>query len=357
MIKFQSENIQFKFVWLKSITTALGGSLTYLDEETNSILRMDCPFAIARSFIKLHKGHTQYLKPVLTCIMMYDDLIIGLERHPLGSLGKIEEDGVFGVTHWKPNCQIVYNDFIIPTMEGTEWYFDGRYAYTFDHDNLDGIVDEGRHLTKDGRFRAIEVAAIDFQEIKNGEDSAESVRLCIAFVDNGKYAISPPVWKDGFNLTEGENRFDYINDCYGVNLNFVLKAGTEIGKAFGYRSTEILDLARLMIELKTVNMPNLSKELKETYNTQLPFQTMFAWLLGVQNKADTLKTYLITRSMLSYLTKKGIFKKNSLNVDQVFNEGYTNASIPLANIDDLSDQFKQESTQALAWLDDLKTGS
>lgn len=328
MIKFDISQVSFKFIQLRSITTALGGSLTHVNEQ-GQIERLSVPFAIARDFIKRHKGHTQYLNPVLTCVMFYDDLVIELERHPLGTLGKIAEEGVFGMKQWEPKCQTVFNDFVVPTMSEDDWYFDGRYAYTFDSEDLEEVVKAGRPLTEDGKFRAVEVASIDFQEIRNGENSAEAMRLCIAFMDNGHFTISPPVWKDGFNLTDGKNRFDDINDHYGVNLNFVLKAGSEVGKTFGYRSTEILDLARLMIELRTVNLPNIDLSVKATYDTQLPFKTMFAWLLGIQNRAESLKTYLITRSLLSYLTKKGIFKKNVLQADKIFEEGFTSGSIPL----------------------------
>ena len=376
MIRFDSNKVSVEIVRLKSVTTSLGGSITVLDETKSTDVkevtkRVVVPMAVARQFIQDTKKITKYLAPVLVAIVRYGDHIVSMERHPLAGLGTLETEGLFGKKRWEPACEINLNTLVKPTIESSDqdWYFDGRYAYSFNSGTVERAVGEADNLTQDGQFRKVAATTIDLQNLAKTDKIAPATRSCMAFVTStGEMAISPPIWKnisdigssklDKNNTDEDEdglddddvevtvnNRFtfDTVNDAFNVNLNFVLKAGKEIGQTFGYEYVEPLQLSRLMVELRTVNLPNVPKQIKSTYDSGLPFTHVLAWLIGMSRKADTLETYVVMRSLMKYLTKKGIFKANTFDAKQVFKAGQTVVDIPMMKLDDLI-KMKQQPT-------------
>lgn len=375
MIRFDASKLSVEIVQLKAVTTSLGGSISIIDptrstEAKEVCKRVEVPMAIARAFIMKTKKVTKYLKPVYTAIVRYGDLVITMERHPLAGLGKLEDEGVFGMRRWEPDCQRNIENILKPLVGrgDHEWYFDGRYVYTFDQNDLDVTVRNGEYLTRDGRFRKVASMTVDTQELSNRDKLAPVERSCMAFVaSNGVSAISPPIWKNLSDVgttqlkrvsaaeddedetdddlvgdlperkTSSLHNFDRIDEQLSVNLNFALKAGNEIGKTFGYEYVEPLQLPRLMIELHTVNLPNVPKEVKATYGVGLQFTHSLAWLLGLSRKANTLETYIMMRSLMKYLTKKGIFRNNVFDASNVFLNGKTVADVPVKSLDQLID--------------------
>lgn len=402
MIKFDPTKLTVDVVQLKSVTTSLGGSISVLDPKRTTptkevTTRIVVPMAVARSFIQRTKKVTKYLKPVFTAIVKYDGYIVAMERHPLGAMGKLEDEGLFGIRRWKPDCETNIEQFIKPlTGRGDrQWYFDGRYIYSFESPTTEDAIRGGQFLSADGRFRKVMATSIDLQELSNKDKIQPTDRSCMAFVSaRGVYAVSPPIWKNlsdvggtqirrsgkaeksedtldngvdrGLNdepvmvgvapdddeddedvvqFDGDENRprldepgtFDMIDESLAVNLNFALKAGQEIGKKFGYEFVEPLQLPRLMIELHTVNLPNVPAEVKATYDIGLKFTHAMAWLLGMSRKTkdDDLETYIMMRSLMKYLTKKGIFRSNVFNADRVFKDGQTVKDVPQLAMDQL----------------------
>lgn len=375
MIKFNADNLSVEIVRLKSVTTSLGGSITIVDEEKSTTKevtkRVAIPMAVARQFIQDTKKITKYLVPVLVAVVRYGDHIVAMERHPLAGLGELETEGLFGTKRWEPACETNLNDLVKPTIaaSGQEWFFDGRYAYYFSSGDVERAVGEADNLTRDGQFRKVAATAIDLQNLAKTDKIAPTTRSCMAFVaSTGEFAISPPIWKnisdigsskldkqattdedDGFDDDDVEvtvnNRFtfDTVNEAFNVNLNFALKAGQEIGQTFGYEYVEPLQLSRLMVELRTVNLPNVPKQIKATYDVGLPFTQVLAWLIGMSRKADTLETYVMMRSLMKYLTSKGIYKADTFNAAQVFKAGQSVVDVPVMSLDDLV-KTKQQPT-------------
>lgn len=372
MIRFDASQLVIDFVQLKSITTSLGGSMSIIDEAASTpdeevTKRVLVPMALARAFIQTTKKVTKYLKPVWVAVARYGDHIVALERHPMVSLGSLEMEGPFGMKRWIPNIERNINDIILPTIAtgAKEWYFDGRYIYSFDQNDLETTVRGARYLSADGHFRKIVTQTIDLQETSasnaNGDQGfSPEERNCLAFVtSNGDFTISPPIWKDlegvggkqrksitdddefddgdedGTVQTTANNVFDTIDSVMAVNLNFALKAGQEIGKLFGYEYVEALQLSRLMIELHTVNLPNVPKQVKATYDCGMKFSHAMAWILGLSRKANTLETHLTMRSLLSYLTKKGIFRSDAFDAASVFMPGMSVSSVRHTPVDEL----------------------
>ena len=377
MIRFDSNKVSVEIVRLKSVTTSLGGSITVLDETKSTDVkevtkRVVVPMAVARQFIQDTKKITKYLAPVLVAVVRYGNHIVAMERHPLAGLGELETEGLFGPKRWEPMCETNLNNLVKPTVEASdkEWYFDGRYAYSFNSGDVERAVGEADNLTRDGQFRKVAATTIDLQNLANPGKIAPATRSCMAFVtSSGEMAVSPPIWKnisdigsskldkaldadedeDGLDDDDVEvtvnNRFtfDTVNDAFNVNLNFVLKAGKEIGQTFGYEYVEPLQLSRLMVELRTVNLPNVPKQVKSTYDSGLPFTHVLAWLIGLSRKANTLETYIVMRSLMKYLTKRGIFKADTFNANQVFKAGQTVADIPMMKLEDLT-KLKEQPT-------------
>lgn len=355
MIAFDTTKVTFDIVRLKTITTALGGSMSVIDDEKSTddneaLKRIEVPMAIARDFIMRHGKLTKYLKPVYVGIARYGDMVIALERHPLSTFGELETESVDGTMRtWEPDMVGHFKQIATAIdMSANKWYFDGRYAYAFAQECLDETLAQGQNLTADGLFRKIPTQTFDMNILhsKNALNIAE--RSCLGFVSSsGAFVISPPIWKNlddvgATQLTKSLSsgmvdddsglaigKFDTINDTLSVNLNFALKAANEVGKVFGYEAVEPLQLSRLMIELCTVNLPNVPKEIKASYCTGMKFTHAIAWLLGLLRRADTLETMIMVRSLLKYLTKRGIFRANMFNGEKVFHAGKTIADVEL----------------------------
>lgn len=357
MISFDPSKVSFSIVRLKSVTTALGGSMTILNEALSTpdkevMSRVVLPMAIARDFIVRHNKLTRYLKPVYVGVAWYDNMVVALERHPLSTFGELETESVDGTMRtWEPEMvdhfKWIANAMKVSTID---WYFDGRYIYTFNQQCLEETLAQSDYLTENGNFRKVPAQTFDLHELHTKKSLNIEERSCLGFVgQTGAYTISPPIWKNlddvgSTQLTRANSsgmvdddsglaiaKFDTIDEVLSVNLNFSLKAASEVGKIFGYEAVEPLQLSRLMIELCTVNLPNVKNEIKASYCTGMKFTHAIAWLLGLQTRADTLDTMIMVRSLLKYLTKRGIFRSNIFDQHQIFHDDQSINDVMLAD--------------------------
>jgi hypothetical protein len=359
MIRFDPTKVTFEIVRLKSVSAAMGGNIMVIDEaatvgKKEVLKRYDAPLAVTRDFIMSHKKVSKFLRPIYTCIVRYGTLVIALESHPLGALGELESEGFDGMKRrWEPAAQINYHN-LVSTFDlsvARNWFFDGRYMYSFRHDNIEQAVAAGEYMTNDGSFRKVAVQSFDMMELGNKNKLVLDERSALAYVSKlGDITVSPPIWKKledvgGTQLVKAGvvsedgavmGNFDSIDGNLAVNLNFALKAGQEIGQTFGYEYIEPLQLPKLMIELCTVNLPNVSNEIKASYNIGMKFTHAIAWLLGMLRRADTLETTIIVRSLLKYLTKRGIFRHNMFNAAKIFKDGKTVSDVKAVSAEDLS---------------------
>lgn len=350
MIEFDPTQISIEVVLLKSITLALGGAIQTIDEEKTVgrkefYKRVKVPLSVARAFVKKHQKISKYLKPVYTAVIRYENRVIALERHPLGTMGELMSEGLDGTLRtWIPSSQSNLDQLVFPLLHNSfrQWYFDGRFVFSFVNQDVDAMVLDGVKMTADGHFRKVVSMTIDLQELSNADKLQPQERSCLAFIsETGDYAISPPIWKDVSAIggsKEGmgaQYSYDKTDENMSVNLNFALKAGKEVGQMFGYEYVEPLQLPRLMIELHTVNIPNIPKQIKATYDIGLRFTHAMAWLLGLSKKANTLDTYVMMRSLMKYLTQKGIYHNNTFSATNVFMENQSILDVPLLDLDTL----------------------
>jgi hypothetical protein len=360
MIEFDINKLRVETYKVKALTTALGGSITILDEEASTdekevFHRVKVPMAVVRAFQVRHKT-MKYIRPCLVAVAFYEDRAIALERHPAGCMGErfareLDKEGLAKVDYvmkqWVPTIEFNINNTLRPLMESAreakqKWFFDGRYIFTFDGMNIDQAITKGTHLSKDGRFRCVDVDAIGLHKLEDKSKLDPVDRTCLAYVaKNGQYAISPPIWKNARQVGEAKikgvgrgegNRdynFDTVDGFCAVNISFALKAANELSREFGFEACEPLNLPALMVRLNTVNLPKIPSEVKDTFDSGMKFTHALAWLLGFARRCHDLDTYASIRSLLKYLTSNGLFLKSAFDPQNIFKDGHDLESIPL----------------------------
>ena len=356
MIKFDHSKIEIKRIKLKSINS-MSGSIQVVDEtvtDKEKTYKLECHNSITRLYNKTH-GATYYTVPYECAILLYDGNIIALEK---ANINQRLSEGFDGEsTEWMPRMAQTFKQVVGMMGEYNDWYIDGSYVYTFKQ-SLDSAVKEGKHLSSDGRFRSIYVTAIHLNYIGFTTDVYAESRTCLAYVANsGEYSIAPPVWKtlDSIGNTqirkasaESENvgltsQFDKVDNNLMVNLQFAIVAGIQLTRQFGYQSIEPLQLPRLMVQLNTVNLQQISTEVKQTFDIGLSFTQAMAWLLGINRRVTTYEEMITLKRLFRYLSANGIFSKKELNNIVQADSG----ELPLLDLTAVYEELKQSSQGVL----------
>ncbi len=362
MIEFDPKKLSTKHMQVKMVSGALGGTLTVLDEVRTKKLgketfkKIKIAHHLTRHFTKKYRL-TKYIKPVLTAVTFYEDHVVCLERHPLGNLGKEKTQGLFGEVSWTSDSEVNVNKLLSPLTTGKDWYIDGTYVYHMSKNNLAAA----ENLSGDRKFRQVKVEAIKLANL--GDIPQVEERVCLAFFPNkGEMSLTPPIWKTLTNIgqrqltvkgardnmddmvddasvryVDGEidqTQFDQIDEKLCVNLGFALKAGRELSEVFGYDSIEPLGLDDMMIQLRTVNLPTIASEVKQTFDTGLKFTIAIAWLIGLTRRVETLDSYITLRSLLKYLTTKGVYRKGAFKPEAIFKGGAQLEDVKIMSIKD-----------------------
>ncbi len=341
MIEFDINKFRVENVHLKYVTKSRGGNMSVLDTSNKSdketFVRRSLPAHVADVFQRHHKMN-RFLKPILAAVCYYEDTVVALQLHPMGNIGNESIKTPLGIQRWVSNIEHNIENKITEVTSTGKWFIDGSVIYKFTNK---GNID----LTKDGCFQALEVETYRLTDLSQAKIDM-SIRTCISYTTgNGKISISPPIWKsmgtigdkkvdhlsddEAMCLGISKHQFDKVDKLLAVNLNFALHAATVITDHFGYESIEPLRLDDLMVALKTVNLPRLNRSIKGTYDIGMKFTHAVAWVLGFIEKDMPLESYAATRSMLRYLTSRGIIHRTALNKTNVFVKGKNMDSVPL----------------------------
>ena len=346
MYDFNINNLTIKHVYIKTVTQALGGSITIQDPDTEITTRIPVPYHVARRFIKEHKVQ-HYVVPVLSAIMYYEDIIVAVERHHLGNIGVESRENVFGETVvWKSRMEAFVEQMTERFAVGN-WFVDGTSVYQF----IQG--DQGKPLTKAGDYQTVPVYAYDFADFQLAEsamstDAKRKTKQCLKFTTGGIEVFSPPIWKsvdsvgkysvmknadnDASEEMTAMNKdfpYDSINDILLVNINFALNAAKELSQAFGYSAIEPLCLDDLMVKMTTVNLPSLDSSIKKTSEIGMTYTHAVAWLMGFVYRSDNLSQLMNVRALFKYLASTGCYQKRKLTTAAIFKDG--------KNLDDVLD--------------------
>lgn len=376
MIRFDASKLETKLMYVKMISGALGGTLTVLDPKRSKkakkevFTKIKIAHSLTRHWHKKYRGAMKYIKPVLTAVTYYGDHIVCLERHPLGNLGKEKTEGLFGEVAWTPDTEMNISKVIKPLAMTGDWFIDGTYMYNV----TDADMRTAKKLSGDGKFREVRVQAIKLSMIADSPN-VES-RVCLAFYPtNGEMCLTPPIWKTLHNVGQRQltakghtsrdeeveedetvtyvgtdeadsEQFDDIDNHLCVNLGFALKAGRELSQVFGYDAIEPLGLDDMMIQLRTVNLPTIANEVKQTFDTGLKFTIAIAWLIGMVRKTQTLDSYITLRSLLKYLTTKGVYRKGAFSEKAIFKDGSVLTDIKLMTMAEAKEAVKSLSLDA-----------
>ena len=353
LIAFDPSKVRFQNVKIKRVTTALGGSISILDEEQfaktgkEKFHKIEIPMSLARMFQVKHKV-SQFMVPHESVLMWYDNIVISLEKAVENAREQVSFDGV--TRKWISNLEHHYktlfdDEFANPTKD---WYFDGLYAYNFQNNNLAEVVAHARRLDETGAFRAVDVQAVHLTHL-HFKPAEYTKRSCVAFViDKDTFSVSAPIWKqfdEKVRLTKTEDdedggkeslisSFKGIDSQIAINVNFALRAAKELAEQFGYESIQPLQLPKMMVQLKTVNLPRLPKEVKATVDIGLKFTHGLAWLLGLQYSATTPEQILTIRALIKYLMTKGYYWKAKTKKACILHDK-TNSNVPLFSVEDL----------------------
>lgn len=368
MISFDPTKLVTKHIQVKMVSGALGGMLTYLDEKRSKaagkevFAKEKIPYHLTRHFAKKYRI-TKYIKPVLTAVTYYEGHVVCLERHPLGNLGREKTEGLFGEVQWRSDSSINIERLFKPLTTGQDWYIDGSYVYHVSDANLK----DAEILSSDKKFRQVKVEAIKLAAMADTPTIEQ--RVCLAFFPkNGDMALTPPIWKtltnigqrqltakgDTRNEDEIENdssvtyvytkveetQFDQVDEMLCVNLGFALKAGRVLSEVFGYDAIEPLGLDDMMIQLKTVNLPNIANEVKQTFDTGLKFTIAIAWLIGMTRRVETLDAYIALRTLLKHLTTKGVYRKGAFRPESIFRAGQDLTAVKRLSLKEAKEQSK-----------------
>jgi hypothetical protein len=324
---FDPSKVQFKRVLIKQVTFANNGTLSVIDESiTNKekLIRYDIGTALYTMWKKVHKI-TKYFVPTPGIIMLYNDIVIAVEKAPYGS-----DDT------WEASMISTFNAIMDKIdSSGKDWYFDGQYIYSLVDGNITNAFISGNALTDDNAFKSIKVNSYALNFIGFNSSVFLEQRHCIGLRINDTITITPPIWLylSSFNRRDLDtplNNLSAVNDRMSVHLQFALSAGTQLSKAFGYKSIDALNLPQMMIQLSTINLTKLPREFKNTTDIGMPFLHCLAWLLGIGHKVNTLDELLIIKGLIKYLTSTGIFVKKELTqYDGIEQE------IPLLSVDEI----------------------
>lgn len=351
MFKFDPTLLTFSYHKLKSVTTALGGSINVVDPDSpeghEELIKVNIPFAVARKFIK-ETGFTKYLKPVTIAILEYDGMIINLERDIAANIKDQDSDANKGP--WVSNIESFITHGLQDALGTREWYFDGRYVYDINDEVIHSFQTGGsKRISADGRFSTVDVNCIDLYESNSSTWRKTGVtyeeRGVIGFKAGRAFAITAPIWKsvtaigssaamdstdsdhedylDGTRgITAGDERvpilIDLLDEHFSLNLNFTMNTAKSISNIFGFESIEPLQLPEIMLKLTTVNIPGLPRYIKSTFSIGMTPSHALAWLMGLSTRCKTLDEYIVVRSCIKYLTSKGMFHRSTTNLENLF---------------------------------------
>ncbi len=355
MIPFNITKMSVEVVKLKSMTQALGGSIRVLDEIELAITgeekfnRVPCPMAVVRAFQKLYKKLT-FFDPVDVAVTKYDGHVVALEMFPYALAKDKHEYRKFNDGTWYPTSQYHLNTALPENMVKSEykdgtWFIDGKFVYWLPND-LNKAADDATLLSVDGKFRALSIDGFPLADIGTSSAFFQVQRHVLMFVTStGEIMLTPPIWKDlemigvrAINrIGDVDNAtkypFDRIDNHLSVNLSFALRAATEISQVFDYEDIAPLQLPEMMIRLRTVNLPRVPKEVKQTFDIGLSFTHAIAWLIGLMKRTHTIEAHLRMRAVLKHLTTKGIYHDSMFDPHNVYMAGMEHANMVLKDAD------------------------
>lgn len=353
MIPFSFNSLTTEVLFIRQVTTALGGSIEYYSDPTQmwnygaETTKESIPVTLARRFISIYDKVTKYLRPCPVLVTRYDGNIIAMERHPLAMNGTDPKSPTM-YADWAPITTASINTHLQKiTSNGDEWMFDGRYAYTFGSD-VDVSLFMSTPISAKLPFSVVRVRAYDLHRLSSREAGGTEVRECLAFTSStGDYGITSPIWASFesikshitgksarssdadlaidavdrmqvryINPTDvdkaAEFWFDKANDTVSVNVAFVTYVATKLLPLFGEEVLTPLNIPELMVSMRTLNIVNIDTPIKNTHPVGWDLHTALAWLIGLSRGVTDPVAFNTIQQCIKYLTVYGCFPNHKL---------------------------------------------
>ena len=316
LIKFDKDKLEYRKVKLKSINASNG--YVVLDDGK----RLECTSSLVSTIYKNIYGMTSFTIPAEFCLMMYEGLVVSLEKAAINERYVITSNG--DMVEWQPLMISRVDNVLAKCRVEYEYYFDGSYIYTFG-DSIPYKLRFGRKMTDDGKFVSVDVSASNLSNVLS-DINPFGRRNCLGYIaSNGSYAVTSPLWATLVNIGEnnmkkatmeikgGMTQFDKVDRNMIVSLQFAIYSGKMLSKVFGYHSLDFLQLPKLMIQLNTVNLPNVPVDIRNTFDIGIPFTQCMAHLLGLLRKCETLEEVCMMNKVIKYLSTKGIYSRKAIS--------------------------------------------
>jgi hypothetical protein len=284
--------------------------------------RLECTSSLVSTIYKNIYGMTSFTIPAEFCLMMYEGLVVSLEKAAINERYVITSNG--DMVEWQPLMISRVDNVLAKCRVEYEYYFDGSYIYTFG-DSIPYKLRFGRKMTDDGKFVSVDVSASNLSNVLS-DINPFGRRNCLGYIaSNGSYAVTSPLWATLVNIGEnnmkkatmeikgGMTQFDKVDRNMIVSLQFAIYSGKMLSKVFGYHSLDFLQLPKLMIQLNTVNLPNVPVDIRNTFDIGIPFTQCMAHLLGLLRKCETLEEVCMMNKVIKYLSTKGIYSRKAIS--------------------------------------------
>ncbi len=361
-VKFDPELLSVIPVEVKSLSIALGGSIRIVDDEDKTDVKgllMDIPYHLVRRF-KGVAGATKFIVPNKAEVIMYGDQPVCFERFPYAAYKteQLRQTMPEDLKNWKSWSQRILDRVILPYIQSTsnqfQWCIDGYFIYALPKNQSDWVKSSSA-LNAEGTFRALRVKGFKLVDFASGKLTKEEKpeyfmqgKDCLVYkAPDGSVFVTPPIWNHlgeigskklavddkgndddevGSDVSRGERvdntLFDTIDKDLMVNISFALESAAKLSKRFGFECVEPLQLPELMVAYTTVNLKSMPKGVKQTGPCGIQFTHTLAWLFGLYRDTADMTEMLEFRSILKYLTGKGIQHSQVVALESIYTEEF-----------------------------------
>ena len=316
MIKFNADNLTIDTLHVVRVVGGQHASIHHMDD-TGTIIKTKIPFGVASSFQKEMKTST-FLNPVACSYVNYDGQGLALiNQTPLTQV------------------ETSVNKFVenIKAIPNVEIFFDGNSAYCVpkslvDNPHTHNAVEAYASIQCD--FSNVEVQSFNLRGFNKGDITvAQSNCLLYRHAESGAVVIMPPVIKHNLDM-------DHLDNNKFVTLAFMLGCLNKLSQVWGDGVVEFVNLPALMVQLNTVNLPNLPRALKSTTSCGMSMREATIWLAGFCHRAENLEELVVVRKQLRLLLSgKGLVDKQVFAHDTIYVDGCDANSLQLADLSEL----------------------
>lgn len=380
MIKFNVDKLRAVYVYIVKVTTDYVYVTTHRNGELfapkgsqfttygkNNVTKIKLHRSVSNGFFK-YNVMKEFGTPRLATLNYYGGNIISIEiqmyNHRVG--------GFQEAANWKSNFSKVAQAVESQVENLDDVWINGQEIFWLDneseHNHFSLSTDDTLAIHK---VKYIKLARIGLsisqkentkKEIESGntedggllDDIDNSAKLIIsegkvmvyspnaAHPDQEQIAVYSPVLQgDSFGKTkfsgketeQSEETLAYminspVNPCY-PSIEFVLRAAKTIGKLYGHKETEFLNIPAIIASTGEVNFYNIEASSRSGTPIDMKAMDALAWLFGFIYRETKLDNMRELSTMFRFIINKGLVFQS--NIESPFRDDAPSNSVPLLN--------------------------